>query len=89
MLHTISESTIDIEMIGANDAVLFWQSGVILALRDNIILKEILNKTKHCYILDNDVVARGLTALIDERLQRINMDEVVKLTEIYYPQMKW
>ncbi|WP_392563491.1 sulfurtransferase complex subunit TusB [Orbus wheelerorum] len=89
MLHTVSNSNIDIELINADDAVLFWQNGVILAIKNNQQLITILAKTSHCYVLDNDIIARGLTPLIDERITIINMDEVIALTERYYPQMKW
>ncbi|WP_392559054.1 sulfurtransferase complex subunit TusB [Orbus mooreae] len=89
MLHTISDSAIDIELITPNDAVLFWQNGVILTIKDNVILNAILAKTTLCYVLDNDIMARGLAPLIDPRLTIIDMEMVVSLTEHHYPQMKW
>ncbi|RKS84487.1 tRNA 2-thiouridine synthesizing protein B [Orbus hercynius] len=89
MLHTIANSTIDIDLINANDAVIFWQNGVILTMNNTPILQAILTKTDHCYALDNDITARGLTSLIDSRVKIVNMDKVVALTACYYPQMKW
>lgn len=89
MLHTISNSAIDIELISPNDAVLFWQNGVALALKDSSILKHISAKTKLCYGLDNDITARGLAHLIDPKLIIIDMNTVISLTEKHYPQMKW
>lgn len=89
MLHTISNSTIDTEMINPNDAVLLWQNGVILAIKDHPILNAILAKTSHCYVLNNDIFARGLMRLIDERVSIIDMKMVISITEKYSPQLIW
>lgn len=88
-LHTIANNTIDVDMIRSNDAVLFWQNGVILALSDNAILNKIIEKTQNCYILDNDIIARGLTHLIDSQVKIIDIKQVINLTVQYYPQMAW
>lgn len=92
MLHTISttnQSTINPQLISQHDAVLFWQNGVIIALQNNPLLDDIISKTAHCYIINNDVEARGLFQFIDPRLKIINMQQAVELTAIYYPQMNW
>ncbi|OCG19877.1 MULTISPECIES: sulfurtransferase complex subunit TusB [unclassified Gilliamella] len=92
MLHTIStanQSTIDLQLISAQDTVLFWQNGVILAIQNNPLFNDIINKTKHCYIIDNDIEARGLSKIIDSRLKIINMQQVVELTANHFPQMNW
>jgi len=89
MLHTVSNSNIDIDLIDANDAVLFWQNGVLLALKDNPKLIAILAKTSQCYALDNDILARGLTPLIDKHITIVSMDDAVTLTVSHYPQIKW
>ncbi|WP_392563025.1 sulfurtransferase complex subunit TusB [Orbus sturtevantii] len=89
MLHTVSSSNLDVDLINANDAILFWQDGVILALENNQKLITILTKTSKCYALDNDILARGLTPMIDKRIAIINMEQVIALTQHYYPQMKW
>lgn len=89
MLHTISNSTIDIERINSDDAVVFWQNGVTLALKNHLQLDAILAKTQHCYVLDNDVMARGLYPLLDSRVTMIDMSTIVTLSATYYPQMKW
>ena len=92
MLHTIStanQSIVDTQLISQQDAVLFWQNGVIIALQDNPLLNEIIKKTAHCYIIDNDIQARGLQQFIDPRVKIINMQQAVELTAINYPQMNW
>ena len=50
MLHTIAtanQSTIDPMLISAQDAVLFWQNGVIMCCQDNPTLNTILQNTHH------------------------------------------
>lgn len=92
MLHTIStanQSTINPQLISAQDAVLFWQNGVILAIQNNPLLNDIIKKTKHCYVISNDIEARGLNKMIDSRIKIINMQQVVELTTINYPQINW
>lgn len=92
MLHTITtnnQSTIDLTLISAQDAVLFWQNGVIIACQNNPILKAILQNTQNCFVLDNDINARNLASLIDPRVKIISMQQVVDLTVNYFPQMNW
>ncbi|QYN41238.1 sulfurtransferase complex subunit TusB [Gilliamella sp. ESL0443] len=92
MLHTITtnnQSTIDPTLISAQDAVLFWQNGVIIACQNNPILKAILQNTQNCFVLDNDINARNLASLIDPRVEIISMQQVVDLTVNYFPQMNW
>lgn len=90
MLFTISSShNIDIDLIDEQDAVLFWQNGVVLAMREQSLLQQIISRTQYCYVLDSDIIARGLGDLIDARLQVINMQDVVNLTAQYHPQIKW
>ena len=76
-------------MILPNDIILFWQNGVILTLRDNAIIKQIKTITPHCYALESDLAARGLTQLVDSEIKIIDMLKVVKLTEKYSPQIAW
>ncbi|MCX8656274.1 sulfurtransferase complex subunit TusB [Gilliamella sp. B2894] len=92
MLHTIStanQSTVNTQFISQHDAVLFWQNGVIIALKNNPLLDDIIEKTAHCYIINNDIQARGLLPFIDPRVKIINMQQTVELTAINYPQMNW
>ena len=92
MLHTITtanQSIIDPKLISAQDAVLFWQNGVIIACQNNPILNAVLQNTQHCYVLDSDIHARGLKEQIDPRVEIINMQQVVDLTVNYYPQINW
>ncbi|OCG10178.1 hypothetical protein A9G13_00060 [Gilliamella sp. wkB178] len=92
MLHTITTSNLSItelQLISAHDVVLFWQNGVVISLQNNLLLNNILEKTTNCYVLDSDIIARGLESFIDPRLKVINMQQAVELTAKYHPQMHW
>ncbi|OCG05186.1 sulfurtransferase complex subunit TusB [Gilliamella sp. wkB112] len=92
MLHTITTSNLpimELQLISSHDAILFWQNGVVNSLQNNSLLNDILEKTPNCYVLDSDIMARGLKQFIDPRLKVINMQQVVELTAKYYPQMHW
>ncbi|MWP49786.1 MULTISPECIES: sulfurtransferase complex subunit TusB [unclassified Gilliamella] len=92
MLHTIStanQSAINLQLISDQDVVLFWQNGVILAIQNNPLLNDIIKKTKHCYVINSDIEARGIRKIIDSRLKIINMQQVVELTTNHFPQMNW
>jgi tRNA 2-thiouridine synthesizing protein B len=92
MLHTISTANplaLDPQQISAQDAILFWQNGVILAIKNTPLLNDIISKTAHCYIINSDIQARGLNDIIDSRLKIINMQQVVELTANYFPQINW
>lgn len=92
MLHTISTTNLTkimLDLISPLDAVLLWQDGVIFALKENEICSILLQKTASCYVLDNDILARGLSDYIDSRFHVITMLDAICLTEKHYPQIKW
>ncbi|MDF7670767.1 sulfurtransferase complex subunit TusB [Orbaceae bacterium ESL0721] len=89
MLHTLSSSQINLQMISKTDVILFWQNGIEVALIGNPLLEEILKRTGSCYCLESDVIARGVTAYIDKRVKIITMQQVVELTAHHFPQINW
>lgn len=94
MLHTLSHSLNQINvyhfmgMISDSDIVLLWQDGVTAGIK-HTQLSVLLDKNYIIYALDNDVLARGLTDLMDNRIQIINMETCVKLTAENAPQVAW
>lgn len=91
LIHTIHvhAPTIDFDMINSNDAVLFWQDGVLIGLKNNAILSQLQQKTNSIYALENDLTARGLLPFIDENIKIISLSELVDLTKQYFPQKCW
>ena len=66
-----------------NDAVVLWQDGVLLD-------GEMFTQCKgQCFVLEQDVLARNLTALLPEnnKVRSISLTDLVDLTAQYSPQI--
>ena len=91
MLYTFSQahySETDLQRylteITENDAVVLWQDGVLLAVK----YREVLTQFKgQCFVLEQDVLARNLTALLPEhnKVRSISFADLVDLTDQYSP----
>lgn len=69
----------------AQDAVVLWQDGVLLAVK----YPELFSHCQaDCYALEIDVVARGLTEFFSPstKVRSISLLFLVRLTERYTPQ---
>ena len=71
--------------ITENDAVVLWQDGVLLAVKYG----EMLTQCKgQCFMLEQDVLARNLTALLsNNQVRSISLADLVDLTAQYSPQI--
>ena len=71
--------------ITENDAVVLWQDGVLLAVK----YREVLTQCKgQCFVLEQDVLARNLTALLpNNKVRSISLADLVDLTAQYSPQI--
>ena len=92
MLYTFSQahySEADLQRylteITENDAVVLWQDGVLLAVKYG----EIFTQCKgQCFVLEQDVLARNLTALLsNNKVRSISLADLVDLTAQYSPQI--
>ncbi|AHG72289.1 sulfur oxidation protein DsrH [Mannheimia sp. USDA-ARS-USMARC-1261] len=87
MLYTLSKAQYDDEMLSLlhhlndNDAVILWQDGVLQAVKN----PQFFANLPRCYLLEQDVIARGLQQTLSE-FRTISLAECVKLTERYFPQ---
>lgn len=86
MLYTLSRADYDIGQLQAiilqlteSDALLLWQDGVLQAVKN----PQIFAKIPNLFILENDLIARGFVS----HFPRILMDELVTVTEKFYPQV--
>ena len=70
----------------AQDAVVLWQDGVLLALKQADVLACC---RASCFALENDILARNLTALLpnDAKVRSISLADFVVLSEQYFPQI--
>ena len=68
-----------------NDAVVLWQDGVLLAVKYG----EMFTQCKgQCFVLEQDVLARNLTALLqNNKVRSISLADLVDLTAQYSPQI--
>ena len=92
MLYTFSRahySETDLQRyltgITENDAVVLWQDGVLLAVK----YREMFTQCKgQCFVLEQDVLARNLTALLsNNQVRSISLADLVDLTAQYSPQI--
>lgn len=87
MLHILSNSPfkVDIysmfEMLSPQDSFVALQDGTLISLSKNFLLKELLKYSKNLYVLQEDVLARGISDYISESFKLINYSEFVILTE--------
>ena len=92
MLYTFSQahySEIELQRyltdITENDAVVLWQDGVLLAAKCG----EMFTQCKgQCFMLEQDVLARNVTALLpNNKVRSISLTDFVDLTAQYSPQI--
>lgn len=95
MLHVIShtENQIDKdELLGSlqtTDAILLAQDGVTIAVAGNRLLTSLVQQTVALYVLRQDLSARGLEQLVDDKLTVIDYDDYVDLTVEQVSQRLW
>lgn len=89
MLYTLSKAHYDEETLNfffthlsENDAVVLWQDGVLQAVKN----PQFFAKLPRCYLLAQDVQARGLQGRTAE-FHCVSLPEFVKLTTQYFPQI--
>ena len=92
MLYTFSQahySETDLQRyltdITENDAVVLWQDGVLLVVKYG----EMFTQCKgQCFMFEQDVLARNLTALLsNNKVRSISLADLVDLTAQYSPQI--
>ena len=71
--------------ITENDAVVLWQDSVLLAVKYG----EMFTQCKgQCFMLEQDVLARNVTALLpNNKVRSISLTDFVDLTAQYSPQI--
>ena len=93
MLYTFSQAdydqqTLEIYVRNANatDVIVLWQDGVLLAIKQADVLARC---QAPCFMLENDLLARNLTALLPEnaKVRSISLADFVAISEQYSPQI--
>lgn len=87
MLYTFSKANYDqawliqtLAQFDENDIALLWQDGVLQAVKNAECFANV-----NTYVLSADLRARGLTDM--NKFPEVELNEVVTLTEYYFPQI--
>lgn len=95
MLHTLITSpykcdlTALMRIISQGDDLLLLQDGVLAALEGSRALEILLKAPISLYVLQEDIVARGLSAQISTSATRVSYTDFVALTVKNPQQMTW
>lgn len=95
MLHTLITSpykcdfTALMRIISQGDDLLLLQDGVLAALEGSLPLEILLKAPISLYVLQEDVIARGLSAQISASATRVSYTDFVALTVKNPQQMTW
>ncbi|CAK9886506.1 MAG: Protein TusB [Candidatus Erwinia impunctatus] len=95
MLHTLSRSpyqcdlTTLLRLISADDDLLLIQDGVLAAIAGSTVSKVLSEQGITCYVLREDVMARGLTAQLAESVILTDYSGFVGLTVRHQQHMAW
>ena len=86
MLYTLSKAQYDkqelstlLAQLQPTDALLLWQDGVLQAVKN----PKLFTNRENVVALTQDLQARNLTTTV----KTISLEQAVKLTEAFYPQM--
>ncbi|KJF95685.1 sulfur relay protein TusB [Photobacterium angustum] len=96
MLHTVTRSPYQsqslaqcLAYVAAGDEILLLEDAVIAGLAKNNYLNVIKNIGVKIYLLEADLIARGLQSKCDESLNVIDYKGFVSLTVKHKQHMKW
>ncbi|WP_456069687.1 sulfurtransferase complex subunit TusB [Haemophilus paraphrohaemolyticus] len=86
MLYTLSKAQYDkqelttlLAQLQPTDVLLLWQDGVLQAVKN----PQLFTNRENVVVLAQDLQARNLTTTV----KTISLEQAVKLTEAFYPQM--
>ena len=86
MLYTLSKAQHDkqelttlLAQLQPTDALLLWQDGVLQAVKN----PQLFANRENVFALTQDLQARNLTVTVET----ISLEQVVRLTEEFYPQV--
>lgn len=95
MLHTLRHSPWQcdiaelIRMLQTGDELLLIQDGVNAALAGSGHLESLLAAPITVYVLEEDIIARGLSAQISGSVVRVGYTDFVRLAVKHSAQMAW
>ncbi|WP_428994168.1 sulfurtransferase complex subunit TusB [Buchnera aphidicola] len=78
-----------LNMLSAQDSLITLQDGVLISLSKNFLLDKLLQHSKNLFVLQEDVLARGVLHYVSNHFKVINYSEFVILTEKHTQCMNW
>jgi len=85
----ISNISLLMTMLKKSDDFLALQDGVLIALIDNVFLKNIIMSSATLYLIKEDVYARGVQKNISNKFILISYTHFILLTLKHKQQMTW
>lgn len=95
MLHTLMRSPFEINMVllmnmlKLYDDIVLLQNSVVLALKNNIFIDNLLSFSITLYVIKSDVYARGIQQKISPDVTLIDYDQFIFLVTKHKQQMSW
>ncbi|MFL4556964.1 sulfurtransferase complex subunit TusB [Yersinia kristensenii] len=95
MLYTVSHSPYHcdlsalLRLVTSEDEILFLQDGVMAVLKNSESLNLLLNNPASLFVLEDDVIARGLSGQISDKITLIGYTRFVDLTLKHQQQLAW
>ncbi|AWK14853.1 sulfurtransferase complex subunit TusB [Candidatus Fukatsuia symbiotica] len=95
MLYSVSRSPYQcdlaslLRLVTPQDDILFLQDGVVALVKKGAIYNLMLSQLKNLFVLENDLVARGLRYQISDHVEVINYHAFVDLTTKHRQYLAW
>ncbi|CNI39575.1 sulfur transfer complex subunit TusB [Yersinia massiliensis] len=95
MLYTVSHSPYRcdlsalLRLVTSEDDILFLQDGVMAVLKNSDSLKLLLSQSTSFFVLEDDIIARGLAGQISDSATLISYTHFVDLTLKHQQQLAW
>lgn len=92
MLHIIkTQSGLDdaIPLIQPDDDILLVEDAVYALFRQSSPLVDLKDQKDHCWVLKEDLLARGLTLSTHDYFQCVDFEGFVFLTEQHFQSITW
>lgn len=95
MLHTLTRSPWQMDfsgflrMLAPGDDVLLMQDGVIAGIAGSSFVELLQQAPVSVHVLNNDIVARGLSGQISTVIARVSYNDFVRLAIKHPSQMSW
>lgn len=95
MLHTLHRSawltdfSSLLRLMHKDDELLLLQDGVTAAIEGSRFLDSLQNASIKVYVLEDDIIARGLGGQISDSVVRVSYTDFVRLTVKHPNQIAW